>query len=84
MKTQIGIIGAGPAGLLLARILSLSGIESVILEKRTSEHVASRIRAGILEPNSVKLLKNSMISKRLEKEGLNHKGFHISFENLTN
>ncbi len=78
MKTKIVIIGGGPAGLLLSLILNNNNIDNIILEKKTSEHVANRIRAGILEPGTVKLLKKVGVGERLTKEGLVHKGFSIS------
>ena len=82
MKTQIAIIGAGPAGLLLSKLLSDNSVDNIVIEKRTAEHVSGRIRAGILEPGTVELLKNAKIADRLTKEGLNHKGFFISSNNI--
>lgn len=81
MKTQVGIIGGGPSGLLLARLLSLAGIKSVILEKHTQEYVEGRIRAGILEEGMVKLLQKAQVAERMNAEGLIHKGIEISFLN---
>jgi p-hydroxybenzoate 3-monooxygenase len=76
-RTQVGIIGAGPAGLLLARLLKLNGIESVILENRSRAYVEARIRAGVLEHGTVKLLEEAGVAKRLHREGLVHEGVEL-------
>lgn len=81
MKTQVGIIGAGPAGLLLSEILYHHGIDSVVLEKRSRSHVLSRIRAGVLEQNSVALLKCYGLGNRIDLEGKNHDGIKIVWGN---
>jgi len=78
-RTQVGIIGAGPSGLLLAQILHLNGIESVVLERRTGEYVLGRIRAGVLEQGMVDMLHEAECGERMDKEGLIHEGFEISF-----
>jgi p-hydroxybenzoate 3-monooxygenase len=70
MKTQVGIAGAGPAGLLLARILQVNGINSVILERRSREYVLKRIRAGVLEPGTVDTLTECGVGGRLASDGL--------------
>ncbi len=80
MRTQVGIIGAGPAGLLLARLLSRQGIESVILERRSAAHVLGRIRAGVLERGTVELLKEADCADRMQREGLVHHGLQINFD----
>lgn len=72
MKTQIGIIGAGPAGLLLARILQMNGIESVILERRSREYVLARLRAGVLEQGTVDTLRAYGVNARLDRDGMPH------------
>ncbi len=77
-RVQVGIIGAGPAGLLLGRLLGLAGIRFVILERQTRAHVETRIRAGVLEPGSVALLDAAGVSARLHREGLIHEGFEIA------
>jgi len=76
-RTQVGIIGAGPAGLLLARLLKLNGIESVILEDRSRAYVEARIRAGVLEHGTVKLLEEAGVAERLHREGLVHEGVEL-------
>src|SRR5262249_46495050 len=72
--TQVAIIGGGPAGLLLAEMLHCHGVESVVLEKHTREHVLSRIRAGVLEPWTVDVLREHGLAARLEREGHRHDG----------
>jgi len=79
MRTQVGIIGSGPAGLLLARILHLQGIDSVILERQTREHVEGRIRAGVLEQGTVQMLRDAGLHERMDKEGIPHDGFSLAF-----
>ncbi|MCB1478090.1 MAG: 4-hydroxybenzoate 3-monooxygenase [Tepidamorphaceae bacterium] len=77
MRTQVGIIGAGPAGLLLGRLLSLQGIENVILERRSANHVLSRIRAGVLDSATLEALREAGCDQRMNAEGLFHDGFDI-------
>ncbi|SMC30680.1 4-hydroxybenzoate 3-monooxygenase [Polynucleobacter kasalickyi] len=79
MKTQVVIIGAGPAGLLLGQLLHLAGIETVIIERQSQEYVLSRIRAGVLEQGTVNLLHEAGLGARLAKEGLVHHGFDLAF-----
>lgn len=79
MKTQIAIIGAGPAGLLLGQLLLNRGIGNVILERQTRDHVLGRIRAGVLEQGMVDLMRKAGVSGRMEREGLIHEGFEIAF-----
>ena len=81
MKTNIVIIGGGPSGLLLSRLLSLEGINNVVLEKQSQEHVIGRIRAGVLESGTIEMLKMAGVSSRLEKEGFKHDGIQLSFKN---
>lgn len=78
-RTQVVIVGAGPAGLLLGQILSKAGVEHVILEARSAEHVRGRIRAGVLEPGTVALLDELGAGSRLRAEGLTHNGFEVCF-----
>ena len=79
MRVQVAIIGAGPAGLLLGQCLLREGIEAVILERRSREHVLGRIRAGVLESGTVALLERLGVADRLHAEGLVHEGFDIAF-----
>ncbi len=79
MRTQVAIIGAGPAGLLLGQLLHQAGIDSVILERRSHDYVLSRIRAGVLEQGTVGLLDKVGASSRLHAEGLSHDGFDLLF-----
>jgi p-hydroxybenzoate 3-monooxygenase len=81
MRTQVAIIGAGPAGLLLGQLLYKAGIDAVILERQTAAHVLSRIRAGVLEQGTVGLLEMAGVDKRLKAEGLPHDGFALGFAN---
>ena len=79
MRAQVGIIGAGPAGLLLAHLLHLRGIESVVLETRSREDVEATIRAGVLEQGTVDLLNESGVGERMRREGLRHDGVILRF-----
>src|SRR5918998_2901596 len=78
-RTQVGIVGAGPAGLLLSHLLHLEGIESVVLERHSRDYVENRIRAGVLESGTVDVLRRSGLGGRLEREGLRHEGIELSF-----
>lgn len=80
MRTQVGIIGSGPSGLLLARLLHLQGIDSVILESRSREYVAGRIRAGVIEQGMAELLREAKAGERMDREGLIHEGVNIAFD----
>jgi p-hydroxybenzoate 3-monooxygenase len=80
MRTQVAILGAGPAGLLLSHLLHLSGIESVVLEIRTREYVRQRVRAGVLEQGTVDLLTQAGVGDRLHKEGIVHHGIELQFD----
>ena len=80
MRTQVGIIGSGPSGLLLSQILYLHGIDSVILERQSRDHVLSRIRAGVLEQSTVDLLRAAGVNERMDREGLVHGGFSLAFD----
>ncbi|HWE61797.1 MAG TPA: 4-hydroxybenzoate 3-monooxygenase [Chloroflexota bacterium] len=79
MRTQVGIVGAGPAGLLLSHLLHLQGIESVVLEARSRTHVEERIRAGVLEQGTVDLLNEAGLGDRMRREGLIHRGIALRF-----
>jgi p-hydroxybenzoate 3-monooxygenase len=78
-RTQVGIVGAGPAGLMLGHLLHLRGIDSVILENRSREHVIERVRAGVLEQGTVDLMTAAGVADRLRREGMRHDGIHIAF-----
>lgn len=80
MRTQVGIVGAGPAGLLLAHLLHRAGIDSVVLEARSRAHIEGRIRAGLLEQGSVDTLVEAGLGERLLREGLAHDGLELRFE----
>jgi p-hydroxybenzoate 3-monooxygenase len=79
MRTEVAIVGAGPAGLLLSHLLAQDGIESVVVETRSREYVEARIRAGILESSSVELLDSVGLGKRLHAEGDHHRGIHLQW-----
>ncbi len=80
MRTQVGIIGAGPAGLLLAHLLHLRGIESVVLEVRSRAYIEERIRAGLLEQGTVDILDGAGAAARLHREGMIHEGLALRFD----
>lgn len=80
LKTQIGIIGAGPAGLMLAHFLDKMGIESIVLENKSRDYVENRIRAGLLEQNTVDYLKEIDVADNLLEKGLLHEGVNFSFD----
>lgn len=80
--TQVGIIGAGPAGLMLSLLLVRHGIDSVILENRSRAYVESRVRAGLLEQNTVDLLRELDLAERLNREGIEHHGVYLSFNGI--
>lgn len=80
MRTQVAIIGAGPAGLMLGRLLDLAGIDNVIIERKSADYVLGRIRAGVLEQGSVDLMERAQVAGRLRAEGLIHHGTDLSFD----
>ena len=82
MKTQVVIVGAGPSGLLLSLLLNRAGIESVILERATREHVLGRIRAGVLESGTVQTLREACVHERMDREGMLHNGCYLTDDNL--
>jgi p-hydroxybenzoate 3-monooxygenase len=77
MRTQVGIIGAGPAGLMLARLLHLAGIESIIIENRSRDYIENRIRAGLIEHWAADLLSEVGVGERMQREGILHWGINI-------
>ena len=79
IRTQVGIVGAGPAGLMLAHLLHLQGIESVVLESYSREYVESRVRAGVLEQGTADMLRDSGVGARMQREGLQHGGVELRF-----
>jgi p-hydroxybenzoate 3-monooxygenase len=79
MRTQVAIVGAGPAGLLLSHLLHLNGIESVVLESRSRAEIESTIRAGVLEQGSMDILSEAGVGERMRKEGALHHGFELAF-----
>jgi p-hydroxybenzoate 3-monooxygenase len=80
LHTQVGIVGAGPAGLLLAHLLHRQGIDAIVIENRSRAYVESRIRAGVLEQGTVDLLHDAGVGERLQREGLPHHGLELSFK----
>lgn len=78
-RTQVGIIGGGPSGLLLSQILHLAGVESIVLERQTRDYVLGRIRAGVLEQGTADMLRNAGVGERLDREGQPHSGFSLAF-----
>ena len=79
MRTQVAIIGAGPAGLMLGHLLHLQGIEAIVLETRSRDYVEQRVRAGVLEQGTVDLLHETGLDQRMAKEGLVHQGIELGF-----
>jgi len=79
LRTQVGIVGAGPAGLLLSQLLYLHGVESVIVENRSRDYVEHRVRAGVLEQGSVDVLNEAGVGERMRREGLLHHGIELRF-----
>ncbi|HEY1468911.1 MAG TPA: 4-hydroxybenzoate 3-monooxygenase [Candidatus Acidoferrum sp.] len=79
MRTQVGIVGAGPAGLILSHLLQQQGIDSIIIEKYSQQHVQERVRAGVLEQGTVEMLAALGLADRLQREGLVHYGIELSF-----
>ena len=82
MKVQVCIIGGGPSGLLLSQLLHLQGIDTVVLEKYSRDHVLARIRAGVLEHGFAKLMREAQCGERMDREGEIHRGFHIAHDGV--
>jgi p-hydroxybenzoate 3-monooxygenase len=80
MRTQVAIIGGGPSGLLLSQLLHLQGIETIVLEKHTREHVLGRVRAGVLEHGFAALMREAQVGERMDREGQIHEGFCIAHD----
>ncbi len=79
MRTQVGIVGAGPAGLMLSHLLHLEGIESIVLENRSRDYIESRIRAGLIEQWASDLLVETGLGDRMQREGMFHDGVYFAF-----
>jgi p-hydroxybenzoate 3-monooxygenase len=77
----VAIVGAGPAGLLLSHLLGLAGIETVLIERQSADHVQSRVRAGILEAGTVELLHEAGVGERLARHGMEHRGIYLQWPN---
>jgi p-hydroxybenzoate 3-monooxygenase len=80
VRTQVGIVGAGPAGVTLARLLENAGVETVVLEARSREYCEARIRAGVLEQGTVDLLRDAGVGARMDREGIVHHGISLQFD----
>lgn len=83
MRTQVGIIGAGPAGLMLSHLLHLAGIESIIIENRSREYIEHRIRAGLIEQWATDMLVETGVGERMQREAMFHDGNHLCFNGAT-
>ena len=83
MRTQVGIMGAGPAGLLLSHLLQLDGVDSVVIETRSRQEIEATIRAGVLEQGTVDLLKASGVGERMQRGGFVHQGIYLRFGGRT-
>ena len=81
MRTQVLIIGGGPAGLLLSQLLHRQGIDTVVLERRSRDYVLARIRAGVLETGMVDLLREAGAGERMDREGMVHEGTYLALSN---
>ena len=79
-RTQVAIVGAGPAGLLLSHLLHLEGIDSIIIENRNRDYIEGRIRAGLIEQWARDLLIETGVGERMQREGLSHDGIHFCFD----
>nr|BFE71690.1 hypothetical protein GCM10020092_049910 [Actinoplanes digitatis] len=82
MRTQVGIVGASPAGLVLARLLEREGIDSVVLERRSRSYVEGRVRAGVLEHGTADLLDELGVGARMRREGMVHRGIELRFDGV--
>jgi p-hydroxybenzoate 3-monooxygenase len=79
MRTQVGIVGGGPAGLVLSHLLHLQGIESVVLELRSRQVVETAVRAGVIEHGTAELIRQTGVGERMDREGAVHNGVNLQF-----
>ncbi len=80
MRTQVGIVGAGPAGLMLSHLLHLAGIDSIIIENRSRDYIEQRIRAGLIEQWATDMLTETGVGERMKREAMFHDGNYICFD----
>ena len=80
MRTQVGIVGAGPAGLMLSHLLHLAGISSIVIEDRSRAYCEARVRAGLMEKWVARMLIDTGVGERMQREAMFHDGIHISFK----
>jgi p-hydroxybenzoate 3-monooxygenase len=80
MRTKVAIIGSGPSGLLLGQLLTKAGIDNIIIDRSSREHILSRVRAGVLEEGTVGVLDEAGVGERMHREGLPHEGFSLAFD----
>jgi p-hydroxybenzoate 3-monooxygenase len=80
LRTQVGIVGAGPAGLMLSHLLHLEGVESIVIEAHSRSHIEGRVRAGVLEQGTVDLMRSTGLGERMDRESLRHDGVYLSFD----
>jgi len=78
-RTTVGIVGGGPAGLMLSHLLAIAGIASVVVDHRTRDEIENTVRAGILEADSVRLLTGTGVSDRVHRDGIAHQGIDLRF-----
>ena len=78
-RTTVGIVGGGPAGLMLSHLLAIAGIDSVVVDHRTRDEIENTVRAGILEADSVRLLTDTGVSDRVHRDGIAHQGIDLRF-----
>src|SRR5512147_969067 len=79
-RTQVGIIGGGPSGLLLSQLLQLRGIDTVVLERRSRDYVLGRRRAGVLEHGFAELMREAQVGERMDRESQIHEGVYIAYD----